>query len=103
MTSRMNQNNQKIHLFFLNDNDFENNPIVFIEFGTKIKNKLKSFGRIEIILFKDIVPKTVNNFISLIKGDKGYHYKGCKVHRIVPNFVIQTGDFTRSEKHFKDV
>ena len=48
-------------------------------------------GNIEIRLFKDMAPKTCENFIGLIK--KGY-YDGTIFHRVVKNFVIQGGDPT---------
>lgn len=64
------------------------NPKVYLEFATQ-KSKL---GKIEIELYQNIVPKTVENFVTLIKSNK---YNGCNVHRIIPGFMIQSGDFTR--------
>ncbi len=84
-----------------NKNNKNNIKYAFIEFGTKSCK----IGRVEMELYSDIVPKTVNNFMTLITGRKGYGYgygydygyKGCIVHRIIPNFCIQTGDFTKGD------
>lgn len=46
-------------------------------------------GNIELELYSDIAPKTVENFIKLT--EEGF-YDGTKFHRVEPNFVIQGGD-----------
>ena len=48
-------------------------------------------GKINIELFPEHAPKTVNNFIFLAK--EGY-YDGIKFHRVIPDFMIQGGDPT---------
>lgn len=45
-------------------------------------------GTIKLELFEDKVPKTVENFVKL--ASDGF-YNGLKFHRVIPDFMIQTG------------
>ena len=46
-------------------------------------------GTMELELYPQYAPKTVNNFVFLSR--QGY-YDGVTFHRVISNFVIQGGD-----------
>ncbi len=58
--------------------------------GTSLYATLKtSKGMIVVELYNNSAPKTVTNFVNLAKS---HFYDNLVWHRIIPNFVVQTGD-----------
>jgi len=66
-----------------------NNPFVFLEIQIGEKN----VGKIEIELFKDVVPITVENFRNLCIGTQdGLSYKNSCFNKLIKNFVLGGGE-----------
>lgn len=72
----------------------ETNPVAVIE---------TSLGTITVELYRHAAPKTVENFVSLARGEREFtdtngekakrpYYDGLVFHRVIPNFMIQGGD-----------
>lgn len=68
-------------------------------------------GKITVRLFESDAPSTVKNFIELAEGSKEWThpttrakstsklYDGTIFHRVIPDFMIQTGDPTETGAH----
>ncbi|AFM13649.1 peptidylprolyl isomerase [Turneriella parva] len=72
----------------------DTNPVAVIE---------TTLGTITVELYRHAAPKTVENFVSLAKGEREFtdtdgkpakrpYYDGLVFHRVIPNFMIQGGD-----------
>ncbi|GMH43027.1 hypothetical protein BSKO_10949 [Bryopsis sp. KO-2023] len=79
----------------------ESNPLVFFDIGIDGRPG----GRLIIELFKDVTPKTAENFRQLCTGEAGegkstglpLHFKKCPFHRIIKGFMAQGGDFSNKD------
>lgn len=58
-----------------------------------------NFGDIKIALFNSAAPKTVENFIKLSRS--GF-YDGVKFHRVIKNFMLQSGDPNSKDDNWAD-
>lgn len=60
--------------------------------GDTVATLHTNFGDISVKFFPEAAPLAVNNFIALAKVDK---FNDTIFHRVIDNFMIQGGDYTR--------
>ncbi|XP_044284139.1 E3 SUMO-protein ligase RanBP2-like isoform X2 [Varanus komodoensis] len=84
---------QKGHVSLAAELSKETNPVVYLE----VSADDEPLGHITIELFSNIVPRTAENFRALCTGERGFGFRNCVFHRIIPDFVCQAGDITRHD------
>ena len=83
-----NINNLPIDNMITKENTSTSTPINDVKENMKVVMKTNK-GNIELELYKDKAPLTVDNFLKLM--NEGF-YKNIKFHRVIESFMIQTGD-----------
>ena len=74
------------------------NPVCFLD----VSVGSTPIGRIKLELFREIAPRTVENFRQLACGEYRpklfpLGYKGSTFHRVMKGFMIQGGDFVKGD------
>lgn len=75
---------------FLNSRSTYSEPKLVLEEDIDYKILITTiYGDIRIDLFETLAPKSVNSLLFLV-GER--YYEGLTIHKVIKNFVIQTGD-----------
>ena len=86
-----------VSLFLLGGLEAKKGPKVTHKAWFEVSVDGENIGKIEIGLFGKTVPKTVDNFVQLSNKPEGEGYKGSIFHRVIKDFMLQGGDFTKGD------
>ncbi|XP_054277585.1 peptidyl-prolyl cis-trans isomerase B-like [Macrosteles quadrilineatus] len=82
---------------YSSDDNSKKGPRVTVKVWFDIANGDNPPERVVIGLFGKTVPNTVKNFVELSKRTAPEGYKNSKFHRVIKDFMIQGGDFTKGD------
>ncbi len=79
--------------------NFDNNATVTHICWFDLETDNKYIGRLDIGLYGNIAPKSINNFLSLsdLNSSIGFNYKNSLVFRLIPKYIICMGDVRNND------
>lgn len=89
----------------INDALARGHAVVFLDVGMgHDAENMRHVGRIKLELYTDVCPRTCENFLQYCTGQATdpatrapIGYKNCPFHRVLKDFMVQTGDFLHGD------